>query len=65
MKIPQKFKTVNGYEYDETGVSLGAWLNNQRQNKNLSVERKELLRNIGIRFEDYFELQWNKYYELA
>ena len=65
LKIHQKFKTVNGYEYDETGVSLGAWLNNQRQNKNLSVERKELLRNIGIRFEDYFELQWNKYYELA
>ena len=65
LKIHQKFKTVNGYEYDETGVSLGAWLNNQRQNKNLSVERKELLRNIGIRFEDYFKLQWNKYYELA
>ena len=65
LKIPRKFKTINGYLYDETGVSLGAWLNNQRQNKNLSVERKELLRNIGIRFEDYFELQWNKYYELA
>ena len=65
LKIPRKFKTINGYLYDETGVSLGAWLNNQRQNKNLSVERKELLRNIGIRFEDYFELQWDKYYELA
>ena len=65
LEIPQKFKTVNGYEYDETGVNLGIWLVNQRQNKNLSDERKELLSNIGIRFENYYDLQWNKYYELA
>ena len=65
LEIPQKFKTVNGYEYDETGVNLGRWLANQRANKNLTSERKELLRNIGIRFEDYNDVQWYKYYELA
>ena len=65
LEIPQKFKTINGYEYDATGVNLGIWLANQRANKNLTSERKELLRNIGIRFEDYNDVQWNKYYELA
>jgi len=65
LEIPQKFKTSNGYLYDEMGVSLGVWLNNQRQNKNLSDERKKLLVNIGMRFKDYNGLQWNKNYELA
>ena len=65
LEISKKFKTLNGYEYDETGVNLGTWLNNQRINKNLSKERKKLLINIGMRFEDYNDLQWNKNYELA
>ena len=65
LEIPQKFKTINGYEYNETGINLGIWLASQRANKNLSEERRRLLSNIGIRFEDYYDLQWNKNYELA
>ena len=65
LEIPQKFKTINGYEYDETGINLGVWISAQRQNKNLSDERKKLLVNIGMRFKDYNGLQWNKNYELA
>ena len=65
LEIPVKFKTINGYEYDEAGVSLGVWLAKQRFNNNLSKERRRLLSNIGMRFEDYNGLQWNKNYELA
>ena len=65
LKISKNFKTLNGYEYDEAGVSLGVWLAKQRFNNNLSKERKKLLSNIGIHFEDYNDVQWNKYYELA
>ena len=65
LEIPVKFKTINGYEYDEAGVSLGVWLAKQRFNNNLSKERKKLLSDIGIHFEDYNDVQWNKYYELA
>ena len=65
LKIPTKFKTINGYEYDATGVNLGIWLVTQRQNKNLSEERRRLLSDIGMRFEDYYDFQWNKNYELA
>ena len=65
LEIPQKFKTINGYEYNDTGVNLGAWLYTQRQNKNLSDERRNLLSSIGMRLMDYNDLQWDKNYELA
>ena len=65
LKIPAKFKTINGYEYNDTGVNLGTWLYTQRKNKNLSEERRKLLASIGMRLMDYNDLQWNKYYELA
>ena len=65
LEMPARFKTINGYEYDGTGVNLGVWLNTQRQNKKLSEERRSLLNNIGMRFGDYNDLQWNKNYELA
>ena len=65
LEIPQKFKTINGYEYDETGINLGVWLASQRQNKKLSEKRRKLLNNIDMRFGDYNGLQWNKNYELA
>ena len=65
LKIPAKFKTINGYEYNDTGVNLGTWLYTQRKNKNLSEERRKLLASIGMRLMDYNDLQWNKNYELA
>ena len=65
LEIPVKFKTINGYEYNDTGVNLGTWLYTQRQNKNLSDERRNLLSNIGMRLRDDNDSQWNKNYELA
>ena len=42
LKIPVKFKTLNGYEYDENGISLGTWLATQRQSykKQSSVQKE-------------------------
>ena len=31
LKIPKKFKTTNGIDYDENGIALGRWLDTQRQ----------------------------------
>ena len=49
--IPVKFKTINGYEYDETGKSLGVWLQQQKKalkNETLSSERKNRLDAIDM-----------------
>ena len=63
--IPQKFKTTNGYEFAENGVSLGVWISDQRSNfKNLSKEKQEKLINIGF-ILNAKEEEWNKNYELA
>ena len=66
LEIPVKFKTINGYEYNDTGVNLGKWLYTQRQNKNLSDERRKLLSNIGMRFISLKEEKiWYSLYEQA
>ena len=68
LEIPALFKTINGYEYceDEGCISLGRWIRKQRQNKNLSEERKKLLKQINMRFEsDYFDKKWEENYKLA
>ena len=26
LEIPARFKTINGYEYDENGINLGYWI---------------------------------------
>lgn len=36
--IPNSFKTTNGYEFSETGITLGAWIYSQRKH----YEKKEL-----------------------
>ena len=53
LRIPTKFKTTNGYEYDEDGnINLWNWLNKQRGNfENLSEKRKQLLLQIGMVFD--------------
>ena len=54
LKITSKFKTIDGYKYDESGVSLGLWLNNQRTAYNgkgtsrLTEEQIKLLEKIKI-----------------
>ncbi len=66
LEVPFRFKTTNGYEYDENGVNLGTWINTQRQNKSLSSEREEKLSLIGIRFKTKNNDEvWNKMYEHA
>ena len=68
LEIPEKFKTLNGYEHDENGINLGTWLATQRQSykkEKLSPERINLLKTIGMRFEIKYNDGWNKNYALA
>lgn len=46
--IDINFKTINGYEFDENGVSLGPWIANQRNLIEHGSERERLLTNIGM-----------------
>ena len=72
LEIPQKFKTKNGYEYDENGITLGLWIRTQRQAYNgqgahrITEDQIKLLNQIGMRFDiTNNEEEWNKKYELA
>ena len=68
LEIPVKFKTLNGYEYDENGINLGIWIDHQRQSykkAKLSPERINLLKTIGMCFEPKYNDGWNKNYALA
>ena len=67
LNIPSRFKTKNGYEYDEEGFILGTWIDRQRQFKKqgiLSKEREKKLLAIGMVF-DVLEVQWQDMYNLA
>ena len=51
LKIPNSFKTVNGYEYNENGVKLGNWICNQRirhGTRKMPEERIKKLEKIGM-----------------
>ncbi|MBQ7137302.1 MAG: helicase associated domain-containing protein, partial [Bacilli bacterium] len=51
LNIPQRFKTLNGYEYNEDGLKLGFWISNQRmfkKNNKLTIEKQKMLEMIGI-----------------
>ena len=58
LEIPVRFKTTNGYEYDEEGINLGGWINNQRNaykgqgTCKLTEEQKKLLEKIEIKWFD-------------
>ena len=63
--IPWKFKTTNGYEYDEKGVKLGVWINTQRKKyDDLSVEKKKKLEEISF-VQNAHEIKWLEMYSLA
>ena len=72
LEILKRFKTTNGYEYDENGIALGDWIISQRKAYNgkgtykITEKQIKLLESIGMRFEikDIKE-EWNKKYELA
>ena len=71
LEIPVKFKTINGYEYDEEGVKLGIWISYQRQaykgqgTSKITEEQKKLLEKIGMVFVDVNFANWMKNYNLA
>ena len=63
--IPVKFKTSDGYTYDENGVKLGRWMREQRYLfSKLSPEKQELLKSIGFVLNTHKEV-WLRNYELA
>ena len=72
LEIPYNYKTLNGYEYSESGIALGIWITNQRKaykgqgNHKITENQIQLLEKIGMRFgTNYKEEEWNKKYELA
>ena len=65
LEIQTRFKTNNGYEYDETGkINLGIWIFNQRQKILPESEKGQKLLQIGMRFGNKF-LSWDEMYNLA
>ena len=67
LEVPQKFKTNNGFEYDEVGkINLGSWIINQRNRVLPESEQGRLLSQIGMRFENKIStLSWEEMYEYA
>ena len=71
LEIPVKFKTINGYEYDEEGVKLGIWISTQRTTYKgqghckITEEQKKLLEKIGMHFDNVNFEKWMKKYKLA
>ncbi len=67
LNVPERYKTTNGYEYDENSLNLGKWISHQRTSKKngiLGQEREEKLLAIGMVF-DALEVQWQEMYNLA
>ncbi|MCI5967327.1 MAG: helicase associated domain-containing protein, partial [Tenericutes bacterium] len=56
LEIPQTFKTVNGYEYDENGIALGTWVTTQRKaykgkgSYKITENQIHLLEEIGMKW---------------
>ena len=80
LSVNRKFKTNNGYEYDENGIfKLGVWISSQRQrfkfNKNDTPEqrkdkenRRAKLEQIGMvwnGFKAYSDKKWEVWYQEA
>ena len=65
--VPVKFKTKDGYTYDENGTNLGNWINWQKsQFSKLTVKHQNLLKIIGFvpSIPKKFRL-WEGNYKLA
>ena len=70
LQIPRSFKTINGINEDERGVSLSDWIYTQRINYKkgiLSQDKIEKLESIGMEWQIILspDEQWKKMYELA
>ena len=72
LNIPQRFRTINGIDFDENGVALGRWVTVQRQTyhgkgtgKQLTENQINLLKEIGMVFDDINLDRWMRNYNLA
>ena len=69
LDIKSEFKTIDGINYDENGITLGHWILTQRNMykiNRLSEYRKNKLLEIGMIFESKFNIKpWEERYELA
>ena len=68
LEIPKGFKTKDGIHYDEEGNNLKNWVRMQQaafKNGTLTDERKVLLDDIGMRFENVADINWKEMYRLA
>ena len=64
--IPKKYKTINGYEYDPNGYSIGEWLEKQKisyKKLDLSQKRIEMLEIINIDWNLNNNMYFNKLFE--
>ena len=56
LEIPYHYKTLNGYEYAENGITLGIWITTQRQaykgqcNYKITEKQIQLLEEIRIKW---------------
>ena len=67
LDVSNKFKTINGYEYNENGIELGIWISTQRQafkgqkDSKLDEERIKLLNQIGMKwFSENMDMKLQK-----
>ena len=67
LEISQSFKTINGYEYDENGITLGNWIIFQRQvykgqgHGKITEEQIELLNQIEMKwFSENMDMKFQK-----
>lgn len=67
LEVSGRFKTNNGYEYDENGkINLGTWIRHQREKILPESEQGKKLAQIGMRFENIISsLSWEEMYEYA
>ena len=71
LEVSYLFRTFDGINYDEEGLSLGIWVYDQRlsyRNNQLSSERIKLLELIGMRFNNkriITNKSWEDMYEYA
>ncbi len=69
LRVPRKFKTIDGISFDEKGYALGMWVSNQRHyykthNEDYNIKRKTMLDNIGMIW-DLHEYNFDFMYLLA
>ncbi len=65
LNIPKDFKTINGYQYNDTGIDLFAWVDSQKKAYlTLTNGQQQLLNNINITLNKS-DAVWYKGYSLA